>query len=309
MKIIFFGTPEFAVHSLKRIHQENIEICAVVTVPDKASGRGLQIRYSAVKEFALSHNLEILQPENLKEPAFIQKLESYKADLFVVVAFRKLPIEVWTLPKKGTINLHASLLPDYRGAAPINWVIINGEQKSGVTTFFINDKIDEGEILLAEGVHIDGHFNAGMLHDKLADTGASLLVKTIRGIEKNILLPTPQPSLLSLNKAPKISKEDCRINWNLPAVKINNLIRGLSPYPGAFTFYENKVLKIYAASFQTGSHKYKYGTLFSDGKTYLHVAVPDGFIHVLELQAEGKKKLTIHDFLNGIQLPKLTKFI
>jgi len=308
MKIVFFGTPEFAVISLKSLIEKGWDIAAVVTTPDKQAGRGLKLVKPEVARYAESLSIPVLQPENLRDPGFIEQLKKINAGLFLVVAFRKLPPEVWQLPPAGTVNLHASLLPAYRGAAPINHVIINGEKKTGVTTFFINDQIDTGEIIFQEMVDISARETAGSLHDKLAHTGASLLCKTVDYIDKQKVITIHQDMTGNYPKAPKITKEFCRINWEQPASKIDCLIRGLSPYPAAWTTLENKIIKIYTADFETIKHEHAPGTILTDNKNYLRVAAAEGFIHLLSLQAEGRKMLEVKEFLRGFVFKGNEKF-
>jgi len=303
MSIIFMGTPEFAVASLQALLHAGENVVAVVTAPDKPAGRGQRIQESAIKKFALANHLPVLQPTNLKDPNFIEQLKSYKADLQVVVAFRMLPEIVWSMPPKGTINLHASLLPQYRGAAPINHAIINGETESGVSTFLLQHEIDTGNILFSAKTPILPNDTAEDLHDKLMNIGAGLLVKTVQAIYNDEVEGTPQPKNDGqLKTAPKIHKEDCRINWERSVQEIYNLIRGLSPYPTAFTFIEDKVLKIYKANPELIQVSEKPGTYLSDGKTYLKFACKDGYMHVLDLQIQGKKRMNITDFLRGFRL-------
>src|ERR1700761_1179920 len=245
MRIIFMGTPEFAVASLDALIQAGCEVVAVITAPDKPAGRGQKLNESAVKKYAVINNIKVLQPEKLRDPEFLQELQALKADLQVVVAFRMLPEVVWSMPPKGTINLHASLLPQYRGAAPINWVLINGEKESGVTTFFLKQEIDTGDILFTEKITLTGHETAGELHDRLMYKGDGLLVKTVKAVESGRFTENPQHQLaagIELKHAPKIFKEDCKIDWHQPAEKIYNLIRGLSPYPTAYTHLNDKIL-------------------------------------------------------------------
>lgn len=302
MRIIFMGTPDFAVASLDALVQSGENIVAVVTAPDKPAGRGQKLHQSAVKVYAETHNIPVLQPIKLKDPVFLKELKGYQADLQVVVAFRMLPEVVWNMPTHGTINVHASLLPQYRGAAPINHAIINGEKVSGVSTFLLQHEIDTGNILLSEEVNIAEDDNAGILHDKLMHTGAQLLLRTVTGIKNNSLTPTAQSTLIPENElkhAPKIFKENCLIDWNNDIDSIYNLIRGLSPYPAAFTSLENKVLKLYNVTKEYNTVGDSPGTYKTDGKTYLKFAGNDGYINVLELQIEGKKKMEIIDFLRG----------
>ena len=296
------GTPDFAVASLKAIIEAGNEVVAVVTSPDKPAGRGQKIHTSAVKQFATDQNIPVLQPVNLKNNDFLDALKSYQADLQIVVAFRMLPEIVWNMPQFGTVNLHASLLPQYRGAAPINHAIINGELKSGVTTFLLQQEIDTGHMLFQQEVSIEETDDAGILHDKLMETGAKLLVSTIQAISENKINPIPQNSVQpneELKSAPKIFKEDCKIYWENSTDKIYNFIRGLSPYPAAFTYLDGKVLKIYKGEKELISHVNNPGDILSDGKTKLKYATKDGFINLLSIQIEGKKRMAIADFLRG----------
>lgn len=295
LRIVFFGTPEFAVSSLRSIVEEGYNVVGVVTSTDKPAGRGRNISESEVKKYALEKNLLLLQPENLKSPDFLRQLADLKADLQVVVAFRMLPREVWSMPALGTFNLHASLLPQYRGAAPINWAIINGEKETGVTTFFLNDRIDEGSILLAEKTNISVQETAGQLHDKLKEIGSKLVLRTIDAILNKSINPIPQEKVQTLKSAPKLYKEMCRINWNKPGEQIINHIRGLSPYPAATTqiIQDNEdilSLKIYEALYEETENSTNLGCIFTDNKSYLKVSIPRGYIRILELQQNGKKK-------------------
>ncbi len=301
MKIIFMGTPDFAVASLNALLEANYDIVGVVTAPNKPAGRGQKIKESAVKTFAIEKGLRILQPEKLKDPAFIFELKSLQADLQVVVAFRMLPEVVWNMPPKGTINLHASLLPKYRGAAPINWAIINGETETGVTTFFLTHEIDTGDILFAEKTAINENDTAGDLHDKLMNIGAELLVKTVQSIENGDYKEMPQPDTKTIH-APKIFKENCKISWSRPVVDVFNHIRGLSPYPAAYTLFEDKALKIFKAEMDHTEPPFLPGGFLSDGKTYLKFACKDGFIFVKDVQLEGKKRMGVEEFLRGVRL-------
>lgn len=298
------GTPEFAVASLDALLQAGLNIVAVVTAPDKPAGRGQKISESAVKKYAVEKSIPVLQPVKLKDPEFIAQLRSFSADLQVVVAFRMLPEVVWNMPPKGTINLHASLLPDYRGAAPINWAVINGEKQTGVTTFFLQHEIDTGDILFSDTVEIGKNETAGELHDKLMTTGALLLVKTVQAIEKGEYEETPQRELISSEPkhAPKIFKEDCQINWDEDVLKVYNLIRGLSPYPSAYSSLNGKTIKIYQADILDEVPDTVPGEYISDGKTYLRFTCRNGYIDVKELQIEGKKKMYIDEFLRGYRL-------
>jgi len=302
-RIIFMGTPEFAAGCLRKLIENQYKIVGVVTVADKPAGRGKKIATSAVKKCAQLYRIPILQPKNLKDKFFLSKLSELKADLQVVVAFRMLPREVWKMPSLGTFNLHASLLPDYRGAAPINWAIINGEKKSGVTTFMIDEKIDTGEILLQEEVIITRNMTAGELHDNLLEVGAELILKTIDGIIHKKISPQPQPKNFQFKKAPKIFKQDCKINWEDPMEKIHYFIQGLSPYPGAWTRINlnGKVqqFKILASEMQPTAKQKSAGTLFIDKKQF-KVAVKGGFIVILRGQLEGKKPQDAQNLINGI---------
>lgn len=303
------GTPDFAVASLNALIEAGQEVVAVVTAADKPAGRGQKFHASAVKQFAVSKNIPVLQPVNLKNPVFLDELKSYKADLQVVVAFRMLPESVWNMPPNGTINVHASLLPNYRGAAPINHAVINGEKKSGVTTFLLKHEIDTGNILFSTEVKIEEENTAGDLHDNLMHAGAELLIKTVNAIQNNEIKPIPQDSIKTgeLKHAPKIFKEDCLINWNKNTVEIYNLIRGLSPYPTAFTYLDDKVLKIFKAEKEIVQHNIEPGKYISDGKSHLKFACQDGFIVLKEIQIEGKKRMLVSDFLRGYHL-KESKF-
>lgn len=301
MRIVFMGTPDFAVASLKALLDAGENVVAVITAPDKPAGRGQKLNQSAVKVFAEANNLPVLQPEKLRDPQFIEDLKSYKADLQVVVAFRMLPEIVWNMPQMGTINVHASLLPQYRGAAPINHAVINGEKETGVTTFLLQHQIDTGNILLATKVAIADTDNAGFVHDKLMNAGAETLIKTVNGLRDKTITPIPQEDFEQekLKHASKIFKEDCLIKWENTTEKIYNHIRGLSPYPTAFTYMQDKVLKIFETDKEIVKHAYLPGTFHTDGKTYLKFATKDGFIHLNIIQIEGKKRMEINDFLKG----------
>jgi len=303
-KIIFMGTPEFAVASLDKLVEAGCNIVGVITAPDKPAGRGMQLQQSAVKKYASEKGLNILQPEKLKNPEFIEELRSLQADLQVVVAFRMLPEIIWNMPPMGTINLHGSLLPQYRGAAPINWAIINGEKETGVTTFKLQQEIDTGNILLSEKIPIGADETAGELHDKMKIIGAELLLKTVQGIAEGNLKDIPQPSSkdqAELKHAPKIFTETCHIDWNKTANEVHDLIRGLSPYPTAFTELDGKKMKVFKASRQDGSKASDAlpGSYQTDKKTYLQFACGDGYLSILELQLEGKKKMGVEEFLRG----------
>ncbi len=305
MRIIFMGTPQFAVTSLDALITAGCNIVAVVTAPDKPAGRGQKLSESAVKQYAVANHLKVLQPEKLKNPEFLEELKALHADLQVVVAFRMLPEVVWNMPPKGTLNLHASLLPQYRGAAPINWAIINGELESGVTTFFLKQDIDTGDILFTEKVTLTGHETAGELHDRLMNKGAGLLVKTVKGVESGRYNEHPQSALvagMTLKHAPKIFKGDCLIDWNQPAISVYNKIRGLSPVPTAYTLLNDKVLKIFQSTYEIEDHDVQPGHYITDGKTYLKFAATDGFISVTDIQLEGKKRMDVQAFLRGVKL-------
>jgi methionyl-tRNA formyltransferase len=308
-RIVFMGTPDFAVASLDALLNENYKVAGIITSPDKPAGRGQKIMSSAIKKYALEHNLSpILQPVNLKDTAFLEKLQSLKPNLQVVVAFRMLPEIVWAIPDHGTINLHASLLPQYRGASPINRVIMNGEKETGVTTFFIRHEIDTGNILFQKRLPVKDDETAGQLHDRLMHTGAALVVKTVKSIMNGNYSETNQSVLITkdtvLKSAPKITTEDCQINWNNNVLDIYNLIRGLSPYPAAWSEWtcghEQKIcLKIYHSDIEALSHNFKPGTLITDQKRILKVACRDGFIHIRDIQQAGKKRMGVEDFLRG----------
>ena len=318
-RIIFMGTPEFAVASLDALVQAGYPIVAVITAADKPAGRGMKLTESAVKKYAVAKGLPVLQPEKLKNPLFIEELRSLKADIQVVVAFRMLPEMVWSMPPMGTINLHGSLLPQYRGAAPINWAVINGEKETGVTTFKLQHEIDTGNILLQERFPIGEDETAGDVHDKMKEIGANLLVKTIDGLVAGTLKEQPQksgvkrqtsddPASLThdsgltshdLKHAPKIFTETCKIDWTKPVDDIYNLIRGLSPFPAAFTLFNDKVLKIFRSKKEIAVPAVAPGTYLTDRKTYLKFAAADGYIHATDIQLEGKKKMMIDEFLRG----------
>ena len=299
------GTPEFAVASLDALVKAGCNIVAVITAPDKPAGRGLKLTSSAVKQYAVDHNLNILQPEKLKNPDFIGALQNLKADLQVVVAFRMLPEIVWNMPPMGTINVHGSLLPQYRGAAPINWAVINGDEQTGVTTFKLKHEIDTGDILLQASMPITENETAGEVHDKMKELGAEILVKTIKEIATNSLQEKPQmvySSTTDLCHAPKIFTETCKIDFTKKVNEVHNLIRGLSPFPGAFTHVHDKLLKIYLSTKEITIPKNEPGTLISDGTSFIKFACSNGYIHVLQLQLEGKKKMNVVDFLRGNKL-------
>lgn len=303
LRIIFLGTPEFAVASLQALIEAGANVVAVVTMPDKPAGRGKHLQQSAVKQYALSQNLPVLQPEKLKNPEFLAELASYKADLQVVVAFRMLPVVVWDMPPMGTINVHGSLLPQYRGAAPINWAVINGEVETGVTTFKLQHEIDTGDILLQKKVQILPEDNVGTLYAKLMQAGAALLVTTVEGLAAGNLEEIPQKDIAEneLKIAPKIFKDHTRIDWSRPIVAIQNLIRGMSPYPVALTVLQGKVFKIYQSHIEEAAHGKELGSYDTDGKTYLRFAAADGWVYADEVQMEGKKRMDIVAFLSGFR--------
>lgn len=303
------GTPEFAVAPLKAILEEGFNICAVVTTPDKPVGRGLKIAQSEVKKFATEHNLTVLQPTSLKDPEFIAQLKSFEAHLFIVVAFRMLPKEVWSIPQLGTFNLHSSLLPMYRGAAPINWAIINGENKSGVTTFLIDENIDTGKILYQQECEIKESDNAGDLHDKLMDMGAHLVIKTAKDLINNNVCPVDQQNNIDgkeLKPAPKLNKETGAINWGLQCTEVYNLIRGLSPYPAAHAILTNNIKQVPVKIFEAQPVKDLHSNLLpgeieTDGKSFLKVGCANGSLSIKSIQAAGRKRLPIKDFLAGLR--------
>jgi methionyl-tRNA formyltransferase len=305
MKIVFMGTPDFAVPCLKILLENGFDIVAVVTAPDKPAGRGLKLTASPVKEFAVSHNLTVLQPLKLKDETFVQELKTLQPDLSIVVAFRMLPEIVWSLPKYGCINLHASILPKYRGAAPINWAIINGETETGVSTFFIEKAIDTGNIIYTEKVAIEKTDTAGTLHDKLMTIGAALILKTVQAVAANNYPQVPQDLTIEQPAAPKIFKETCKINWQQSAETIYNFIRGLSPYPAAWTMLDGKMLKIYFAEISAETATQKAGIIETDNKTFIKVCAADCCLTILEVQLEGKKKMKVDEFLRGYKIQEL----
>lgn len=311
LRIVFMGTPDFAVASLKALIQTDHNIIAVITAPDKPAGRGRKINKSAIKKYAEGQNINILQPINLKDPIFLENLEKLQADLQIVVAFRMLPKQVWSMPKYGTFNLHASLLPDYRGAAPINWAIINGENKSGVTTFFINEKIDTGAILLQKEVDILPTNSAGELHDILMATGSQLIIETVELI-KNQNYQLINQIKDDLKPAPKLNKENCKIDWNQPIDTIYNQIRGLSPYPAAWTNLINDgrtiEVKIYKTEKLKEAHEFEGGKLFFTKKE-IKIAVKNGYINILELKLAGKRKMDAKSLLNGYTFYENSKLV
>jgi len=303
LRIVFMGTPEFAVGILDTIIKNNYEVVGVITAADKPAGRGQKLKYSAVKEYALCHNIPLLQPLNLKDEAFLAELKTLNANLQIVVAFRMLPKVVWEMPSLGTFNLHASLLPNYRGAAPINWAIINGETKTGVTTFFIDDKIDTGAMILSSEIPIDENENAGNLHDRLMELGSKTVIDTLEMIEKGNVSTVIQKDTADIKTAYKLNKENCKIDWTKSAQEINNLIRGLSPYPASWCFFGDKNeewnVKIYNATIISEEHNNAVGSLICSKKE-MKIAVKNGFIQILNLQFPGKKKMNTPELLNGV---------
>ncbi len=300
------GTPDFAVPTLQKLVENKYSVVAVITAPDKPAGRGLKLTASPVKEYAVSQGIPVLQPTNLKSEAFIEELRSYQANLQIIVAFRMLPEVVWSMPSLGTFNIHASLLPDYRGAAPINWALINGEKETGVTSFFLRHQIDTGDILLQEKISIEDEDDFGSLYNKLKYLGADLALKTVKAIESGNVQPQPQPQSVELKEAPKLFKESCEINWQQPALQIQNFIRGLSPFPGAWTMLNDKILKIYRAEVLqdslTADEQPEPGTYRTDNKTYLHYFTGLGTLSLTDLQLEGKKRMRIDELLRGYKI-------
>ncbi|AGA78697.1 methionyl-tRNA formyltransferase [Echinicola vietnamensis] len=302
LRIIYMGTPDFAVPSLEILVENGWNVVAVITAPDKPKGRGQKLIPSPVKAAALKHEIPVLQPTNLKSPEFIEELKGYRADVQVVVAFRMLPEVVWNMPPRGTFNLHASLLPDYRGAAPINWAIINGEEETGVTTFFLKHEIDTGSIIYQEKEPILPQDNIGSLYEKLMARGSKLVLKTIEAIDKGDVDTYGQDEAKALHHAPKIFKETCEIDWSKPARSIHNLVRGLSPYPAAWTTLQDKSCKIFATEIVDELKGKSPGEYASDNKTYLHFQTGAGALSIKELQLQGKKRMEIQDFLRGNKL-------
>lgn len=306
LRIIYMGTPDFAVEPLKTLVEAGKDVVAVVTMPDKPAGRGHKLQFSPVKEYALKAGIPILQPENLKSPDFLQELASYNADLQIVVAFRMLPEAVWSMPKYGTFNLHASLLPRYRGAAPINWAVINGDKETGITTFFLKHEIDTGNIILQEKVAIDEEDNAGDVHDKLMYLGADLVLKTLKMIEEDNVITRPQDDAQA-SPAPKIFKDTAKLDFDKCAADIRNLVRGMAPYPAAWFNIKlqdgnESMMKIFKVSTEEKNHNYSVGTILTDGKKMLKIACKDGFINLLEVQMAGKKRMAAEDLMRGTNL-------
>ncbi len=319
LRILFMGTPEFAVESLRALVENGYNVVGVVTMPDKPAGRGYKLQPSAVKQYALQQGLKVLQPEKLKDEEFLAALQEMEVDLQVVVAFRMLPEVVWAMPSQGTFNLHASLLPQYRGAAPINWALINGEKETGVTTFFLSHEIDTGQIIFHDKTAIGDEDNAGTLHDRLMEMGAKLVLKTVDAIINGNLVPIPQQELISsetlLKPAPKLYKETCRVNWNQSAAEVFNFIRGLSPYPTAWSEMRSDDLseplrfKWYASEVVADENTtLTPGTLVTDHKSFIHIATKDGFIRITDIQLSGKKRMETTEFLRGYTFPEKVLF-
>ena len=310
LRIVYMGTPDFAVEALRQLVEGGYNVVSVITMPDKPAGRGHKIQYSPVKQYALEQNLPLLQPEKLKDEAFVQALREWKADLQIVVAFRMLPEVVWNMPRLGTFNLHASLLPQYRGAAPINWAVINGDTETGITTFFLQHEIDTGKVIQQVRVPIADTDNVEVVHDKLMILGGKLVLETVDAILNDTVKPIAQEDMAvvgELRPAPKIFKETCRIDWNSPVKKVYDFIRGLSPYPAAWSELvspegEAVVMKIFESEKIYEAHQLPVGTVVTDGKKYIKVAVPDGFVSVLSLQLPGKKRLKTDELLRGFRL-------
>ncbi len=310
LRIVYMGTPDFAVESLRCLVEGGYNVVGVITMPDKPAGRGHKLQFSPVKQYALEHSLPLLQPEKLKDEAFVEALREWKADLQIVVAFRMLPEVVWNMPRLGTFNLHASLLPQYRGAAPINWAVINGDTETGITTFFLRHEIDTGEVIQQVRIPIADTDDVGIVHDKLMMLGGKLVTETVDAILNDAVKPIPQEEMAvvgELRPAPKIFKDTCRIDWNQPVKRIYDFIRGLSPYPAAWSELvqpdgETVVMKIFETEKIIQSHQLTPGTLLTDGKTYIHVAAADGFIGICALQLPGKKRLKTDELLRGFRL-------
>lgn len=315
LKIVYFGTPEFAASQLEAIIGAGYDVAAVVTMPDKPAGRGRKIQFSDVKKTALEHNLPLLQPERLKDPVFLEQLAAFQANLFIVVAFRMLPAAVWQMPKYGTFNLHASLLPQYRGAAPIQFAIINGETETGLTTFFLNEEIDKGAVIMREKIDIHPDETAGELHDALMLLGHKVMIETLRKIEAGEVAAQAQDELAEgqpLKAAPKITKEFCNIDWRKDGQTIYNHIRGLSPYPAAHALLRSEQgdaveMKVFASRFEPCPTWHGIGSVITDNKTFLKIAISDGFIFLTEVQQAGKKRMEIDDFLRGTQFTNVWK--
>ncbi|MBF8963089.1 methionyl-tRNA formyltransferase [Pontibacter sp. FD36] len=300
LRIVFMGTPDFAVPTLQALVEHQYSVVAVVTAPDKPAGRGQKIQQSPVKEYAMSQGIPVLQPTNLKSEAFLEELRSYRANLQIIVAFRMLPEVVWAMPELGSFNIHGSLLPQYRGAAPINWAIINGEKETGVTSFFLKHEIDTGDLIFQDRMPILEEDDFGSMYEKLKYKGAELAVRTVQAIEHGEVKPQPQQTTDETKHAPKIFKETCEINWNQPAHQVRNFIRGLSPYPAAWTRLDGKTFKIFKTEvLENSAYTDAPGQIMTDNKTYLHVQTADGALTILDLQMEGKKRMPVQDLLRG----------
>jgi methionyl-tRNA formyltransferase len=300
LRIVFMGTPDFAVPTLQALVEHQYHVVAVVTAPDKPAGRGQKLQQSPVKEYAVSHGIPVLQPTNLKSESFLEELSSYQANLQIIVAFRMLPEVVWAMPELGSFNIHGSLLPQYRGAAPINWAIINGEKETGVTSFFLKHEIDTGDLIFQERVPILEEDDFGSMYEKLKHTGAELAVRTVQAIERGDVQPQPQQTTAETKHAPKIFKETCEINWNQPARQVRDFIRGLSPYPAAWTRFDGKTFKIFKTEvLENTAYTVAPGQIKTDNKTYLHVQTAAGALSILDLQMEGKKRMPVQDLLRG----------
>jgi len=305
-RIVFMGTPAFAVASLNALLEAKMNVVGVVTAPDKPGGRGMQLQQSAVKQFALAHNLPLLQPEKLKAPEFFEALSAWQPDLQVVVAFRMLPEKIWSFPPMGTLNVHGSLLPQYRGAAPINWAIMNGESETGVTTFQLQHAIDTGDILLQDRIAITENMTAGELHDKMMMVGANLLVKTLEGLFQGNIKSVPQSDVINeadIKHAPKIFTKDCEIDFEKDVQTIHNHVRGLAPFPGAITKVDGKIVKLYSTTINKEIPTEPVGSFVTDGKTIAKFACKDGYLMLNDIQWEGKKRMAIEDFLRGYRKP------
>lgn len=305
MRIIFMGTPDFAVPSLKILVENDYNVVGIITAPDKPKGRGQKMAFSPVKEYAVSAGLNILQPSNLKDEGFLRELKALNADLQIVVAFRMLPEVVWNMPPKGTFNLHASLLPQYRGAAPINWAIINGEKKTGLTTFFLKHEIDTGDILFQKTEPIYPDDTAGSLYERLMIKGAELVLKTVQAIEKGEVEPQKQAYEGDLRSAPKIFRDNCEVDWSRATEQVINFIRGMAPYPGAWTTVEGKTIKLFRVKKAERSQAGEPGKLSTDNKSYIYINTADGDVEVLELQMEGKKRMTTEELLRGYNFSEI----
>jgi methionyl-tRNA formyltransferase len=298
-RIVFMGTPAFAVASLKALLDAKMNVVGVVTAPDKPAGRGMKLQQSAVKQFAIEHNLPIAQPEKLKSPEFIAQIHAWQPDIQIVVAFRMLPESIWSYPPMGTLNVHGSLLPQYRGAAPINWAIINGEKETGVTTFRLQHAIDTGDILMQAHIPITPNMTAGELHDIMMELGAQTLVETLKGLIDHTIQAVPQKEDATIQHAPKIFTKDCNIDWQQSVKAVHNLIRGLAPFPGALTKVDGKIVKLFNTTILNETPKEPIGSFVTDGKTYARFACKDGYIQLNDIQWEGKKRMPIADFLRG----------